>query len=90
MTPRLAFGRGAGMDEKTRFIVRAVMTEYMILMIGAILIYLALHVWPKATGLISAVGALSVASLCVGNFVLILRTSPLKTLTSTDPNNSDK
>jgi hypothetical protein len=71
------------MDEKTRFIVRAVMTEYMIVMIGAVLIYLALHLWPRATGLIAVAGGVSVAGLCVANFILILRTSSLRTVSAT-------
>jgi hypothetical protein len=77
------------MDEKTRLIVRAAMTEYMILMIGAILIYLALHIWPKATGFIAVVGGLSVATLCVANFILIFRTAPLSPASSAETTNTD-
>ena len=72
-------------NEKTRFIVRAAMTEYMILMGGALLIYLALQLWPRASGLIALVGGLSLALICVLNFVLVLRTSAISTQKTRTP-----
>ena len=64
-------------DVKTRFIVRAAMTEYMILMFGALVIYWAVQTWPKATYPIALVGGVSVAVVCVVNFCLVYRTSSL-------------
>lgn len=70
-------------DEKTRFIVRAAMTEYMILMFGALLIYLAVQAWPGAIYPIALIGGVGVAVACVVNFCLICRTSALPTSTLT-------
>ena len=66
-------------EEKTRFIVRAAMTEYMILMMGALLLYLALQLWPGASVPIAFIGGFMLAVACVLNFVVILRTSTLST-----------
>ncbi|MBW3622910.1 MAG: hypothetical protein KY468_05805 [Armatimonadetes bacterium] len=68
-------------DVKTRFIIRAAMTEYMILMIGAVLLYLAVQAWPHATLAIALVGGLALAIACVLNFCLVYRTSSLPTST---------
>ena len=65
------------MSDKSRFIVRAVMTEYMILMAGALVLYLTLEAWPHATGWIAGVGGILVATGCVANFFYVLRTSRL-------------
>ena len=62
-------------DAKVRFIIRAAMTEYMILMFGALLLYLAVQMWPKAVYPISFIGGISLAAACVLNFLLVLRTS---------------
>jgi hypothetical protein len=80
LTLRLSFG-GCKMpkDAKTRFIVRAAMTEYMILMMGAALIYLAVQAWPKAVYSIALIGGFTLAVACVVNFCLVLRTSELPT-----------
>lgn len=63
-------------EEKNRFIVRAAMTEYMTLMAGTVLIYLAVQLWPRATYVIAILGGLALAIACVFNFLLILRTTP--------------
>jgi hypothetical protein len=61
------------MNEKTKLVVQIAMTEYMILMAGALLLYLAQALWPHALGVIALVGGLSVGGCCIGNFWYILR-----------------
>lgn len=65
------------MSRKTRFIVRAAMMEYMVLMAGALMMYGALQIWPHAVGVIVLTGGVLIALLCVANLYLILRTSSL-------------
>ena len=66
------------MNLKTRLIVRAAMTEYMILMSGAIILYAALQAWPHSTLIVSITGGLAIAALCVVNFFLVMRNSDLE------------
>jgi hypothetical protein len=62
------------MTEKTRLIVRVVMTEYMILMGGALLLYLAELVWPHDLVSIGWIGGSLLAMACAVNVSYLLRT----------------
>jgi hypothetical protein len=67
------------MSDRTQWIVRAAMTEYMILMAGALALYAACEIWPHAIAPIALVGGLGLAALCIVNFLFFLRLSGIST-----------
>jgi hypothetical protein len=69
-------GEAMSEKEKAQFIVRAVMSEYLILMGGALLLYGAQQRWPRSTSLIAYLGGGALAVLCILNFIYVLRTTP--------------
>jgi len=60
-------------NNRTRLVVQLAMTEYMILMMGELLLYGAQLLWPRYLAWIALVGGAAVGGSCIANFIYITR-----------------